>query len=82
MHERFNNFITKSNILFSSQHGFQSGHSTFMPLLSMQDKIYVAMDKNEYYIVGNFLDLAKAFDTIDHSTLLENYLSMEFEISN
>src|SRR5688572_1039268 len=70
MHVRLNNYITKFDILFTSQHGFQSGHSTFMPLLSMQDKISAAMDKNEFSI-GVFLDLAKAFDTIDHGILLK-----------
>ena len=70
MYERLNNYITKFNILFTSQHGFQSGHSTFMPLLNMQDKISDAMDKNEYCI-GIFLDLAKAFDTTDLGILLK-----------
>jgi len=41
MYERLNTFITKADILFPSQHGFQSGHSPFMPLISMQDKICV-----------------------------------------
>lgn len=75
MHVRLNNFITKFDILFTSQHGFQSGHSTFMPLLSMQDKISAAMDKNEFSI-GIFLDLAKAFDTIDHGILLKKVISL------
>ena len=70
MHERLTNYITTSQILFPSQHGFQAGHSTFMPLLSMQDKISAAMDNNEYSI-GIFLDLAKAFDTIDHNILIK-----------
>jgi len=78
MHVRLNNYITKFDILFTSQHGFQSGHSTFMPLLGMQNKISIATDKNEYSI-GIFLDLAKAFDTIDHDILLKNYQFMEFE---
>ena len=70
MHERLNDYIIKSNIIFSSQHGFQAGHSTFMPLLNMQDKISAAMDNSEYSL-GIFLDLAKAFDTIDNSILLK-----------
>ena len=57
MYERLNTFITKADILFPSQHGFQSGHSPFMPLISMQDKISKAIEENEYYI-GIFFDLA------------------------
>src|SRR5688572_2826496 len=66
MYDRLSNFITKANILFPSQQGFQSGHSNFMPQLSMQDKISNAIENNEYSL-GVFLDLAKAFDTVDHS---------------
>jgi hypothetical protein len=46
-----------------------------MPLINIQDKITQAIDKNEYS-VGIFLDLSKAFDTVDHNILikkLENY---------
>src|SRR5688572_6665475 len=67
-------YVIKSNIIFSSQHGFQAGHSTFMPLLNMQDKISAAMDNNEYSL-GIFLDLALAFDTIDHSILFKKLSS-------
>jgi Reverse transcriptase (RNA-dependent DNA polymerase) len=70
MYERLNNFITKTKALFPSQHGFQSGHSSYMPLLSMQDKISEAFDNNEYSI-GIFFDLAKAFDTINHNILIK-----------
>ena len=40
-----------------------------MSLLDIQDKITQAMDNNEFSI-GIFLDLAKAFDTVDHKILL------------
>src|SRR5688572_29990758 len=46
-----------------------------MSLINIQDKITQAIDKNEYSI-GIFLDLSKAFDTVDHNILikkLENY---------
>jgi|SRR6218665_270621 len=36
----------------------------------MQDKISQAIDNNEY-LIGLFLDLSKAFDTVDHSLLLQ-----------
>src|ERR1043165_8313011 len=69
MYDRLYNFVQKSNVVFQSQHGFQAGHSPYMNLLSMQDKISSAIENNEYAI-GEFFDLAKAFDTVDHQILL------------
>ena len=69
MYDRLYNFVQKSNVIFQSQHGFQAGHSPYMNLLSMQDKISSAIENNEYAI-GIFFDLAKAFDTVDHEILL------------
>jgi len=40
-----------------------------MPLIDIQDKITKAIENNEYSI-GIFLDLAKAFDTVDQKILL------------
>ena len=75
MYQRLNNYINKMNILYPYQHGFRSGHSTSMSVINIQDKISHAIDKNEFSI-GIFLDLSKAFDTVDHNILLkklENY---------
>lgn len=69
MYQRLENYVTKMNILYPYQHGFRSGHSTYMSVLNVQDKITQAIDKNEYSI-GIFLDLSKAFDTVDHSILI------------
>src|ERR1043165_4473680 len=70
MYDRLSNFVEKSNIIFSHQYGFQSGRSTFMPLLNMYDKISNAFENSEYSI-GIFFDLAKAFDTVNHDILLQ-----------
>jgi len=69
MYERIIGFLIKNNVIFPSQHGFQAGHSPSMSLLSMQDRISNAIDRNEYSL-GIFFDLAKAFDTVDHGILL------------
>src|SRR5688572_3294916 len=75
MCERLNHCINNMHILYPFQHGFRPGHSTEMSLINMQDLISKAIDTNKYSI-GIFLDLAKAFDTVDHKILLdklENY---------
>ena len=69
MYDRLLSYIKHKDILYPFQHGFQPGHSTSMSLIDIQDKITKAMDNNEYSI-GIFLDLAKAFDTVDHKILL------------
>jgi len=63
-------YISHTNLLYPLQHGFQPGHSTAMSLVDIQDNISKAMDNNEFSI-GIFLDLAKAFDTVDHKIHLD-----------
>src|SRR5688572_1146183 len=51
---------------------YQAGHSTSMALLKIQDNISSVIDNNEFSI-GIFLDIAKAFDTVDHDILLAKF---------
>ena len=62
-------FIDKHKILYINQYGFREGHSTTLALIDVVDTIKMAIDRNEYAI-GIFLDLEKAFDSIDHGILL------------
>ena len=63
------NFLDKHNILDDNQFGFRSGCSTTQASLLITDKIQKAIEK-KLYSCGIFLDLSKAFDTVDHSILL------------
>src|SRR6218665_3905664 len=45
------------------------GHSTLMSLLNIQDSISATIDRNEYSL-GIFINIAKAFDTVNHEILL------------
>ena len=57
------------NILVSNQYGFRSGSTTTDCLVELMDEITKAIDE-EKYAVSIFLDLSKAFDTVNHSILL------------
>ena len=67
---RLLSYLHLNNILCSNQFGFRKNHSTYMALIELYDKISLAIDKNEYSI-GIFIDLSKAFDTLDHTILLK-----------
>ena len=66
---RLHKFIEKYDILSSSQYGFRSSMSTSMALLELIENITTALDPKKCTI-GVFIDLKKAFDTIDHHLLL------------
>ena len=67
---RLNKFLSKNNILYDLQFGFRKSHSTYMALSTFVDKVTESIDQNKTAI-GIFIDLSKAFDTLDHSILLQ-----------
>lgn len=69
MYSRLYSYIEKKHILYQHQHWFRSGHSTALSLLSLHDNISAAFDRGEYSL-GVFVDVAKAFDTVNHDLLL------------
>ena len=62
-------YLDVNNLLFDSQYGFRKQHSTELAALELIDRIHKSMD-NGQIPVSIFLDLSKAFDTLDHTILL------------
>ena len=63
-------FLNKNNLLSDIQSGFRPLHSTLTAMLDVTDKWYTNMDSGLINAVL-FIDLKKAFDTIDHNILLQ-----------
>ena len=66
-------FLKTQKFLFGNQYGFRTEYSTEFAALELTDRITAQMDKNEIPI-NIYLDLTKAFDTLDHTILLEFFL--------
>ena len=74
-YSRVTKFVKDCNILDDQQYGFRSKQSTQHAILDIVNTILQNMD-NGKFSCGVFIDLKKAFDTVNHEILLaklENY---------
>ena len=51
------------------QSGFRSGYGCVTATLKVRNDVTIALDSKQYF-AAIFIDLAKAFDTVDHSILV------------
>ena len=69
MHNRLYSFLEQNNVIYYSQFGFQKNKSTQHSLIEIVEKVRNCIE-NKKYGCGIFIDLKKAFDTVNHDILL------------
>ena len=70
MYARLIEFISKHNILYENQFGFQSGMSTEYAVNALLNNIVNTLEEKKFGVCI-LLDFAKAFDTVNHDILLK-----------
>ena len=70
IYNRVNNYFTLNNLHYEGQYGFRSKHSTELAALDIIDTITRRMEKGNIPITI-YLDLSKAFDSLNHTILLD-----------
>ena len=69
MYNRLNPFFQKHKIFYKYQFCFRKNHATANALTEVIDYIYKSLDEGNY-VFGIYIDLKKAFDTVQHKILL------------
>ena len=70
IHKKLHTYLQEHNVLYNKQFGFRKNHSVDHGLIEVVNNISEGMAK-KWLTIGVFIDLSKAFDTVDHDILLQ-----------
>ena len=66
MYDPIYKYLTTEKLLYSKQFGFQTGFST------EHVNVKLELFEKDHNTLGVFIDLSKAFDTVDYIILIKN----------
>ena len=69
VHDHLYTYLDRLKLITSCQSGFRKLHSTVTALIKIYDKFLQSFDTGNF-VGAVFIDLRKAFDTVDHGILL------------
>ena len=69
MYKRTYNYLQNRGLIYKSQYGFRSNHSCELASCELLGEIVKGLENKKHTAVV-YLDLSKAFDTLDHDILL------------
>ena len=76
--KQFSTYLNKHELLYHSYYGFKAGHCIQLASIKLIDRINQDLDEGKVPM-AIFLDLTKAFDTLEHVILLQkiNYYGIK-----
>lgn len=75
LHDQISTYFTENKLFYTHQYGFRKNHSTEFAALELVDRVMLNLENRDRHL-SIFMDLSKAFDCINHDTLilkLEHY---------
>ena len=76
IHDQLKSYLESNSLLSCQQHGFRKKHSTQSACAKFLDDIMLCLDRGDK-TVAVFLDIKKAFDTINHQILINKLKTMK-----
>ena len=73
--KRVHSVLSANKIIYENKFGFRKNHSTIHAVNFAVNKVLWELE-NKNHIIGIFIDLSKAFNTISHDKLLDKLITM------